>query len=638
MGGKDDYAGEQVAAGGSLLEHDCMIFDPKGNPVGTSFRLIKIENGMMTGFATDKDGNQFEFEKTCGHVFVPDPRLGKKKFRRKTKKAQENATNKKRRVGLSRPKASKTPKLGKSRAGAKTTKSHASARRKKKSEETPALFSDVEDDDSDTNPIPVEEPKSAITTIPVEEPKSATTPAEEPKSAITTTPVEEPKSATTPVEEPKSAITTTPVEEPKSATTPVEEPKSAIATTEEPKSVIATTEETKSDGEDGKPTLPSGFESFAAMAVARKKVWRNSSEVLDLMTEYLPDVPRASWTMKRLLRAIVKKHQVKHRVHDNTAALGRAIDFWEVEMDDDTARKVLRWSNTLDLARLLQLMFGDETSRANYLASRQLATRSRLDSTTRTSLKSEYWLALAKRFNDQDLVVAIDVGRPLVNLFLQSHMRTSFRGSWSADKLRQTFRRSRADYEGSQVYARFQASGQNDGENFYPDFCTNNPGFVMMHYMLMGMPQGSVLGDMPAETIVDTGGSANQPIEVSDDDETPDTETPVIRRRRNKKPPVSTSVTRSVSSQSSSVPSRVSRDMYSMMGSLHNLLEKMNQPTLTSVYDRSSEALKLIEMKKSLRQKLRELSDDSDADEDDKVLVSKNLDTIIQRIKDVIHS
>ena len=76
-----------------------------------------------------------------------------------------------------------------------------------------------------------------------------------------------------------------------------------------------------------------------------------------------------------------------------------------------------------------------------------------------------------------------------------------------------------------------------------------------------------------------------------------------------------------------------------MMGSFQSLIEQMKQqPTQRNVCARSTQALELIKMKKSLKKTLRELSDDPDADEDDKLLVSKNLDTVIQQIKDELQS
>ena len=86
-----------------------------------------------------------------------------------------------------------------------------------------------------------------------------------------------------------------------------------------------------------------------------------------------------------------------------------------------------------------------------------------------------------------------------------------------------------------------------------------------------------------------------------------------------------------------SAPSRqVPTDMYQVMGSFQTLLNSIQKTTQSHVCDRSNEALKLIETKRSLQQKLRELSDDSDADEDDKLLIRMNLDTVVQRIRDNI--
>ena len=133
-------------------------------------------------------------------------------------------------------------------------------------------------------------------------------------------------------------------------------------------------------------------------------------------------------------------------------------------------------------------------------------------------------------------------------------------------------------------------------------------------------------------------------INVADDSSVSHTptgmDTPVINRRHARKNRVShssLSSRSSVKSDVSSAPSRqVPTDIYQVMGSFQTLLNSIQKTTQSHVCDRSNEALKLIETKRSLQQKLRELSDDSDADEDDKLLIRMNLDTVVQRIRDNI--
>ena len=110
------------------------------------------------------------------------------------------------------------------------------------------------------------------------------------------------------------------------------------------------------------------------------------------------------------------------------------------------------------------------------------------------------------------------------------------------------------------------------------------------------------------------------------------------RARKNRVSHSSLSSRSSVKSDVSSAPSRhqVPTDIYQVMGSFQTLLNSIQKTTQSHVCDRSNEALKLIETKRSLQQKLRELSDDSDADEDDKLLIRMNLDTVVQRIRDNI--
>ena len=91
----------------------------------------------------------------------------------------------------------------------------------------------------------------------------------------------------------------------------------------------------------------------------------------------------------------------------------------------------------------------------------------------------------------------------MVNMFLRNQLSSSYRCDWSAQKLREQFRDLRAAYEGSEERRNYQASGQNS-EKFYPDFQNKNAMHVLLHYLIVKMPKGGVLGDVPKTAAVDT--------------------------------------------------------------------------------------------------------------------------------------
>ena len=136
-------------------------------------------------------------------------------------------------------------------------------------------------------------------------------------------------------------------------------------------------------------------------------------------------------------------------------------------------------------------MFGTEDSRAQYLRSLQFMTRDRLDDRTKLSLKAKYWCDIATQYNDEEREVNIDVGDEIVNQYLQSNLSSKFRTVWNTAKLRESFRKLRAAYEGSKVLRNYRQSGQNDGQYFYPDFCKHNPSHVMLHYLQNLCPIGT---------------------------------------------------------------------------------------------------------------------------------------------------
>ena len=65
------------------------------------------------------------------------------------------------------------------------------------------------------------------------------------------------------------------------------------------------------------------------------------------------------------------------------------------------------------------IMLGTEQARAEFLKSRQLTDRQRLDDTKLKSLKVEYWLQVTAKYNDPTVVVDVDVGHELANLYLK---------------------------------------------------------------------------------------------------------------------------------------------------------------------------------------------------------------------------
>ena len=134
-------------------------------------------------------------------------------------------------------------------------------------------------------------------------------------------------------------------------------------------------------------------------------------------------------------------------------------------------------------------------------------------------------------------------------------MRTEFRVSWPANVLCEKFRLARAAYEKSDDYDCYQRSGQNS-LNYYPDFNrSNNPSFVMMHYLFRGLPRGSVMGDLPDDARRDTTNVMNESRSDTDDtdendfgDEEEQTDAPPRVTRSLKSPAVSRSLCNSPAS------------------------------------------------------------------------------------------
>ena len=243
------------------------------------------------------------------------------------------------------------------------------------------------------------------------------------------------------------------------------------------------------------PPPPTGFPNYESMVVG-KAVWSSSHGVEMLMNRFLPDVNDKQRGMKSLFMAIIEKFHIEHTKGVNTKQLGRSIDFYRANggnVRENVASCKVRWSTYKDVARLLQIMFGTADDRAQYVRSLQFTTRDRLDDRTKLSLKATYWCEIATKYNDEKLEVVIDVEDDLVNQYLQSQLSTKFRTVWSGAKLRESFRKLRATYEGSRELRNYLQSGQNDGHNFYPDFCSHNPSHVMLHYLQQLCPVGMFL-------------------------------------------------------------------------------------------------------------------------------------------------
>ena len=75
-----------------------------------------------------------------------------------------------------------------------------------------------------------------------------------------------------------------------------------------------------------------------------------------------------------------------------------------------------------------------------YLESRRLTDRKRLDDTKLRSVKVEYWINIAKIYNDKEFETSIDVSNDIVTMYLRTCMKTEFRVAWNPAKLREQFR------------------------------------------------------------------------------------------------------------------------------------------------------------------------------------------------------
>ena len=171
----------------------------------------------------------------------------------------------------------------------------------------------------------------------------------------------------------------------------------------------------------------------------------------------------------------------------------------------------------------------------------------------------------------------------------------------------------------------------------------------MIHYMLQQMPRGGVLGDLPTHALVDT--------EVVDDF-TPTPLTPKDKSRhaqlaksrhaksRRHQQFRSPSPAPSETSLASSSPSLSSASVLGAVGTFNHAcmsfidaMKTQRDQTQRGVCDTSAESLRLLDQKKKIKSRLRELDEaDEDDDEDDRALLLLNLRALSHRIKTLLGS
>ena len=405
------------------------------------------------------------------------------------------------------------------------------------------------------------------------------------------------------------------------------------------------------------PPPPEGIESFAKLATTKKPLWIHSEEVIQLMKAFLPGLSASQYTIKRLFTEMVNHYGVSHKKSSNATQLGRAIDFHlanggKSNIDECTKQ---RWSAKLDMARLLMIMFGEEEDRAKWLESRQLPDRARLDDTAKKSVKVEYWIDVAAVYNDPAERVWIETENDVVNLYLRAELKSKFRVAWSASKLREQYRCLRADYEGSEAKRNYDQSGQN-GPTFYPDFQRKNPVHVLLHYLLRFLPEGSVLGDLPAGATVDS--QAGDTIDIaSDDDNTSDdadgdvsTSTPVISRRKRSESPANSVVSHSSARSAmgkkkrqhvalSAASKKITKACDTLVSTFERVTKSMSAGRrINSVALESADnALRLVQMKGKLLSTIKVLVEGNVNEDDDALkLLRVNLRKLNQEIKDAL--
>ena len=346
------------------------------------------------------------------------------------------------------------------------------------------------------------------------------------------------------------------------------------------------------------------------------------------MQQFLPGMEPNKWTVKRLYVQIITQLNIPIKKGENTKKMGATIDFYLANggISNVDANPKARWSAKLDMARLIIVMFGTEDARRRYIESRQLATRERLDNTKLRSIKCEYWVDIAEKYNDPQTQTIIDVDNDIVNMYLRSELKSNFRVAWVPVKLREMFRELRADYEGSEEVRRYGESGQN-GPFFYPDFQKKNAAHVLFHYLHAGMPRGSVLGDLPKRAITDSNVVDLSNVDHNDDNEY---HTPIVTRRRRKRsrsPALSIGSTNSSTSALHEATKSFEYALKTMLGTFQKKMQTSNSVPTKNVVDKTDHVLGLVKCKRKLIETIDTLEREGDADLDDiKVLKLQLLD------------
>ena len=636
----------QTAKAGDIVEADHQIFDKKLNACGTRFTFERLEGGFIVGHIDTPTG-RMELKKTAGHVAVCHATA-----------LEPNSGN------IGRRKRRKRPANKVGQQVVKKTRSVNKRKKKRRQDKGVPVDADADADElqqflfdkNNTNGLGDESSCSDGDkgTLIVQTEK------ETKEQVLDLTTADDP-----PAPEQNAVKNSDPPPPP-----PPAQEQNAVTNTDPPPPTPPAPRQ-KNDGTKTEPRLkvPKPFTSFAQLAGVKKNMWIQSEGMIAMLQDYLPDVDEIRWTMKRLFVAIVNKHSIPHRISDNAKNLGTSIDWWVANPSGDqtnSGRPRQRWSAQLDLARLLMIMLGDEQARAAYVKSQQLPNRARLDDTTLRSLQVEYWINISRLYNNSDMVIDIDVGNEMANLYLQGiPMSAKYRVDWPAHKLQEMFRKTRSDYEGSTDYDNYKRSGQNS-DTYYPDFNhANNPAFVMMHYLLKNVPTGVVMGDLPPNATIDT---TVPPDDVSESEtEPPDGEQESPAHIEQESPARFTRPrSRRVNSPASSIASSASagrgrshsrgrgrgRSSDSTLGSAHATLQLACDQILQSfdsmqeqyrrerqrrrtpsnadddVISRSNRALKLISTKRQVLAELK-LMQDADSDHEDEL---KLLQTTLRNV------
>ena len=164
----------------------------------------------------------------------------------------------------------------------------------------------------------------------------------------------------------------------------------------------------------------------------------------------------------------------------------------------------------------------------------------------------------------------------------------------------------------------------------------------MIHYL---MPLGA-MGDLPEDSLVDTNKDTVALVD-SDPSEEEEVTTPLVRKRKRKsKRRRSTSPALSTNSSASSwsmadATSSFKKVCSTMMSTFESNMKRMSASKTKQEPEegtRALTALRLITTKKKLMKAIKELREDSEADEDDISLLQLSLQRVTKQIRDQIRS